>query len=73
MSEEKKTLVPQYFTAIDKGDLAVIDKLFAPTSVPHDANAPERKGLDNLKRHICLIYTASPDLRHTVGKERKAK
>ena len=66
MSEENKAIVRRYFAAIDMGDLAAIDELFAPTYVRHDSNAPEMKGLDNLKRHIRMVYTAAPDLRHTI-------
>jgi len=66
MSAENKALVRRYFEAIDRGELALIDELFAPTYVRHDPHAPEVKGVEALKRHIRMVYTASPDLRHTI-------
>src|SRR5713101_6969186 len=44
MSAENKAIVRRYFEAIDTGNLAALDELFAPTYVRHDPNAPEVKG-----------------------------
>ena len=65
MSAENKAIVRRYFEAIDTGNLAALDELFAPTYVRHDPNAPEVKGREDLKRHLRMVYTASPDLCHT--------
>ncbi len=66
MSAENKAIVRRYFEAIDTGNLAALDELFAPTYVRHDPNAPEVKGREDLKRHLRMVYTASPDLCHTI-------
>jgi steroid delta-isomerase-like uncharacterized protein len=66
MSAENKTLIRRYFEAIDAGNLAALDDLVASTFIRHDPNAAEIKSLADLKRHLRMVYTATPDLRHTI-------
>jgi ketosteroid isomerase-like protein len=60
MSVENKALVRRYFEAIDRGDLAAIDELFASTYVRHDANAPEVRGLYERYTKIWSYAVAGP-------------
>jgi steroid delta-isomerase-like uncharacterized protein len=66
MSAENKALVRRYFETIDSGDLSGLDGLIAPAFVRHDPNAPEVKGLEDLKRHLQRVYSAFPDFRHII-------
>lgn len=66
MSADNKALIRRYFEASDAGNLTALDNLFAPTFVRHDPNAAAINSLEDLKRHLRLVYTATPDLRHTI-------
>ena len=67
MSADNKALIRRYFDAIDSGNWAALDELFAPTYVRHDPNTHEgRLGREDVKRHLQIVYTAAPDLSHTI-------
>ncbi len=45
-----------------KGNIALVDELFAPNYVNHDPMAPEVRDLDGFKQYIVSTRTAFPDM-----------
>jgi steroid delta-isomerase-like uncharacterized protein len=67
-SEDSKTLVRRWYDEVwNKGNLAAVDDLLAPTYVGHTAGAPDVKGLDGIKQLVAAVGTAFPD--HTLTVE----
>ena len=64
---ENKALVRRLFAAIDSGDLAVFDDIFAP-EIPLDGNRVfgNQAGPEGMKHHSGAVKNAIPDLKHTV-------
>ena len=65
--EEPKALVRRLTEeVINKGNLAVIEELFAPTYVWHIAGMPDIKGPDGVKQFLTTVRTAFPDFHSTI-------
>jgi len=45
----------------NKGDMAVVDELFASDYVRHTAGQPDMQGREALKQHLKAVHTAWPD------------
>jgi steroid delta-isomerase-like uncharacterized protein len=64
---ENKTLVRRYVEEVlNKRNLALIDELFAPTFIDHDASMPEAKGAAGVKRLAAMVHDSFSDLHFTV-------
>ncbi len=66
MSEQNKGLVRRFFEEIfHKGNLALINELYAPNFVSH-AYHGEVKGPESYKQLVAMYRTAFPDLHFTI-------
>lgn len=66
-AEDNQAIVRRYIAeAVNKGNMAVVDELVAPTYVGHSTVGPEVKGSEALKQRLTMIRTAFPDLQVTV-------
>ena len=70
-ADAHKALFRRYFAeGTNKGDLSVIDEVFAPDYVHHDpANLDSVGGLDAVKHHIVALRGAFGDLQFTIDDE----
>lgn len=67
MSAENKALVRRYVDEVlNKGKLALIEELFAPTFVDHDSSMPEAKGPAGVKQLAAMVRASFPDLHFTI-------
>ncbi len=67
MSADNKALVLRYVEEVlNKKNLSLIDELFAPTFIDHDASMPEAKGPAGIKRVAAMVHASFPDLQFTV-------
>ncbi|HLZ90114.1 MAG TPA: ester cyclase [Candidatus Acidoferrum sp.] len=68
MSEQNKTNVRRLFEEVwNKGQVPVVDELFAPTYTHHDSSTPDvGRGPDSEKKRLALYRNAFPDIRFTV-------
>jgi steroid delta-isomerase-like uncharacterized protein len=52
---------------LNHGNLAIIDEVFSPTFVLHDAHHPHwPRGLEGARQMVTVMRTAAPDLQLTV-------
>jgi steroid delta-isomerase-like uncharacterized protein len=65
-TEDNKALVARRFEELDAGNLGVFDELFAPDYVLHFPGADEPLDLERTKQLYSTLYSALPDLRHTI-------
>ena len=67
MSAENIAIVRRVLEeAVNKGNLAVIDQVVAPTYVYREPTAGEERGPDGLKQLVTSYRNAFPDLRLTI-------
>lgn len=67
MSAENKALVRRYVDEVlNKGNLALIEQLFAATFVDHDSSMPEAKGPSGVKQLVAMVRASFPDLHFTI-------
>ena len=67
MSADNKALVRRVIDeALNKGNLAVVDELVAPSYVYREPTAGEVRGPDGLKKMVTMYRNAFPDLRITI-------
>lgn len=68
MSEQNKTNVRRLFEEVwNKGQVPVVDELFAPTYTHHDSSTPDvGRGPDSEKKRLAMYRNAFPDIRFTV-------
>lgn len=67
MSADNKALVRRYVEEVlNKGNLALIDELFAPTFIDHDSSMPEAKGPAGVKRLAAMVRDSFSDLQFMV-------
>lgn len=63
-TEENKALVRRiYEEVLNKGDLHVVDDLYATEYVYTSPGAPESRGPEGFKQRVRMLQTAFPDLR----------
>jgi predicted ester cyclase len=67
-AERNKDVIRQLLAEVDRGNLDVVEALYAPTYVDHAASplrglAPGREGV---RRAFTLLRHAFPDTRHTI-------
>jgi hypothetical protein len=65
-NEENKALVANRFAELDKHNFRVLDELFAPDYTLHLPGAKAPLDLEQTKRLYTDLYSALPDLRHTI-------
>ena len=66
-AEENKALVRRQLEEVwNKGNLAAIDELYAPTYVDHDPANPGVQGRDGVRQLVTMYRSAFPDLQFTV-------
>jgi len=67
-AEENKAMVRRYVDEVwNKGNLGIIDELFSPDWVEHDADRPEElRGLGDAERRVEELRIAFPDLQVTL-------
>ena len=65
-NEENKALVANRFAELDKHNFRVLDELFAPEYTLHLPGAKEPLDLEQTKQLYADLYSALPDLRHTI-------
>ena len=66
MSEENKALVRRYIEeALGKGELSVIEEIFAADAVSHTPNG-DLNGIEDLKEPVNMRRNAFPDLTITI-------
>jgi steroid delta-isomerase-like uncharacterized protein len=66
-AEENKALVRRILEEVwNKGNLAAIDELFAPTHVRHDPANPGVQDRDGVRQLVTMYRSAFPDLQFTV-------
>jgi steroid delta-isomerase-like uncharacterized protein len=68
MSEQNKAIVRRLIEEVwNKGNLSLVDELFAPTYEHHDASSPDfGRGPESEKKRATLYRTAFPDIRLTI-------
>jgi steroid delta-isomerase-like uncharacterized protein len=68
VSENNKAIVRRLIEEVwNKGNLLVVDELFAPNYEHHDASTPDfGRGPESEKKRVSLYRTAFPDLRLTI-------
>ena len=68
MSENNKAIVRRLIEEVwNKGNLSLVDELFAPNYEHHDASSPDfGRGPESEKKRATLYRTAFPDLRVTI-------
>ncbi len=71
--EASEALVRRRFTELDKKNFAILDELFDPSYVLHFAGIPEPMNLDATKQFYRMLYSAFPDLRHTITEQVSAR
>ncbi len=65
--EENKAIVRRFVEEVwNKGDLTVIDDLFATNYVNHDPNRPEVLDPESYKQWVVISRTGFPDLHVTI-------
>jgi predicted ester cyclase len=65
MTEENKAFVRRFLMELDK-DLSAVDEFFSPDCVAHLPGSPGPANREGFKQFVTLLYTAFPDLRHTL-------
>ena len=65
VEEQNKEIIRQYFEEIDKGNLAIIDEIFAPDVIYHYRNKTE-KGVDSIMERYLRLDKDFTDLKHTI-------
>ncbi len=65
-TEQNKALVRSFFDAINRGNFAVIDELYAPTYVRHDPANPQVRRREDYRQWFTGFSTAFPDLQFTI-------
>ncbi len=65
ITEENKTIINRFLRELGK-DLTAIDVFFSPNALAHLPGSPEPTNRDGFKEFVTLLYTAFPDLDHTV-------
>jgi len=70
-ANDSKALFRRYFNeGANKGNLSVIDEVFAANYVHHDpANVDSVGGLEDVKHHIATLRHAFPDLEFSIHDE----
>ena len=68
MSENNKAIVRRLIEEVwNKGNLSLVDELFAPNYEHHDASTPDfGRGPESEKKRVTLYRNAFPDLRLTI-------
>ena len=68
MSEQNKTNVRRLFEEVwNKGQVAVVDELIAPSYTHHDSSTPDAgRGPESEKKRVTLYRHAFPDIRFTI-------
>ncbi len=68
MSENNKAIVRRLIEEVwNKGNLSLVDELFAPNYEHHDSSTPDLgRGPESEKKRAALYRTAFPDLRVTI-------
>lgn len=68
--EENKAIVRRFLLAIwSKGNLAVIDEIFASNFVGYTSGKESERGPEGVKQRVATFRTAFPDLHFTVQDE----
>ena len=66
-TEENKAIVRRLFSeALDRGNLAALDELVAPTFRFHVPGSPVPLDRESAKHFTLMFRTAFPDLQHTI-------
>jgi len=68
MSENNKAIVRRLIEEVwNKGNMSLVDELFAPNYEHHDSSSPDfGRGPESEKKRATLYRTAFPDLRVTI-------
>ncbi len=68
MSENNKAIVRRLIEEVwNKGNLSLVDELFAPNYEHHDASTPDfGRGPESEKKRVTLYRNAFPDVRLTI-------
>lgn len=64
-TEKNKAIINRFLEELGK-DLTAIDVFFAPNALAHLPGSPEPTNREGFKQFVTLLYTAFPDLHHTV-------
>jgi steroid delta-isomerase-like uncharacterized protein len=64
-----QSLVRRRFSQLDKKDFSVLDELFDPSYVLHFSGMPEPMNLQTTKQLYTMLYSAFPDLHHTIDEQ----
>jgi predicted ester cyclase len=68
-TDDNKALVAKRFQELDRGNLGVLDELFAPDYVLHFPGTEAPLDLERTKQFYSTLYTALPDLAHTIEEQ----
>jgi steroid delta-isomerase-like uncharacterized protein len=67
VSEENKALVQRFVEeAFNRGNLDVVDELYAPSFISHEPAGPAERGPEYVKQFASMYRTAFPDIHTTV-------
>jgi len=67
VEDDNKAIVRRYVEEVlNKGNLALIEELFAPTFVDHDSSMPEARGPAGVKQLAAMVRASFPDLHFTI-------
>lgn len=66
-AKENKAILRRLAEEFNKRNLAVVDELFSPNFVLHDANHPGwPRGLEGARKMFTVMLTAAPDVQVTI-------
>jgi len=68
-SEQSKALARLLIENFNKGDLMVVDRIFAEDYVEHNAPLGFPAGVEGLKQYLIAFRTAFPDALYTIEEE----
>lgn len=69
MIDDNKALVAKRFEELDNGNLRVLDELFTTDYRLHFPGAEAPLDLERTKQFYATLYSAFPDLRHTIEEQ----
>jgi|AmaraimetFIIA100_FD_contig_41_4520580_length_558_multi_6_in_0_out_0_1 steroid delta-isomerase-like uncharacterized protein len=64
-----EALVRRRFAELDKKNFAILDELFDRSYVLHFSGVPKSMNLETTKQFYRMLYSAFPDLKHTIAEQ----
>jgi steroid delta-isomerase-like uncharacterized protein len=69
MSEANKALMQRFHEELNRGNMAVLDELFADDYVEHNSLMPDAVDKAQAKALMSMMYAACPDMQRTIEQQ----